>query len=267
MSNEIIQTEDGGLINSTPERKNKALIVDSKIKDSVVDLWINISIMVDEELYRELGHSTAKEYFKKLDISSSLAYRYAFIGRGLREEKVKQIGSGSVHTYGHLGDIGSSKMEQIIRNAREELPRLIAEGKMEIDDDELSVDDLKKRSLKEMRRQLTALKTAEEESKEAKAALRLKEKENESLLKDVERLRRNQRNVELEEEKVHHLEMIGNHAEEMAYLMEAISIDESDSFKIKADLCLYLSMIDDRLRAARHKFRHIIEEMQSQGMS
>lgn len=185
----ITDESTGELIEITLEMRDRALIVDSNLKKSMLDGFIAMSEMIDEKLYLALGFQSAKSYFSDLQISSSTAYLNAQIGREFRQ--ALSSGDKSVQSIGHsVAGLGIAKLSSIIERGTESFQKLIREGTLEIGDDELTIDDIKRTSSRELKKELNELKKAQEKVGTLEYELKFAEKELEAANKELEDLKR-----------------------------------------------------------------------------
>ncbi len=141
----------------TDYRKERAIIIDSKLGDALLNVFIYSAELVDNELYKELLHpetgrpfKSAKEYFETKSISIRQAYRYAYIGREIKPH----LHASNKTSSADLASIGVAKIEEMVRHASDEIPRLMAEGTITLGDEEYSVEDLKETSFKNLKEEL-----------------------------------------------------------------------------------------------------------------
>lgn len=239
------------------DRYQKAVIIDNRIKSGMLDVYMNMAIMVDEKLYKELGCATMNEYAAKLEMDRRTAYEYALIGRGLNQ---LQHSGESVETARHLLGMGTSKLADIVRHAREQLPRLVESGEIEINDEVYTVEQIEQTSRKELREQLKLVKEARQEAAALKSEVRIKTLENEQLAAELEDARRNRARVE-EEKEVH--ECITRAASKLHDSLAEFqklpsSNDLSDANKV--EIVTQLNAAYDSILFLREKHVSLIEE-------
>jgi len=170
----------------TDERKNRALILDSKLNDALLDTFVISAELVDQKLYKELGYETAKDYFQNKSISVSQAYRYAQIGREIKP----LLESGKTKHSISIANVGTSKLEEIVRHANDQLEGLFSEGKIKLGDEEYSTDDLQEISFRELDSRLKTLSKKVEKNdllEEQNKSLQLEKK---VLLKEQEEFKK-----------------------------------------------------------------------------
>jgi len=170
----------------TDERKNRALILDSKLNDALLDTFIFSAEMVDRKLYKELGFETAKDYFQAKSVSLSSAYRYAQIGRTIKP----YLSEGNNPNVGKIVDIGTSKLEQIFKSASEQIPTLFSDGKITLGDEEYSTDDLQEISFRELDTRLKSLSKKVAKNELLEEQKKSAELERDALLKEQEQYKK-----------------------------------------------------------------------------
>jgi hypothetical protein len=170
----------------TDERKNRALILDSKLNDALLDTFIISAELVDQKLYKELGYETAKDYFQNKSISISQAYRFAGIGREIKP----LISSGKTEYSSEIAHVGTRKLEEIVRHASEQLDGLFSDGKITLGDEEYSTDDLQEISFRELDERLKSLSKKVEKNELLEEQKKSLELEKKSLLKEQEELKK-----------------------------------------------------------------------------
>ena len=170
----------------TDERKNRALILDSKLNDALLDTFVISAELVDQKLYKELGYETAKDYFQNKSISVSQAYRYARIGREIKPHL--SLNSGSINS--NISHVGTRKLEEIVSRASDQLEGLFTDGKIKLGDEEYSTDDLQEISFRELDSRLKTLSKKVEKNdllEEQNKSLQLEKK---VLLKEQEEFKK-----------------------------------------------------------------------------
>lgn len=170
----------------TEERKNRALILDSKLNDALLDTFIISAELVDQKLYKELGYESAKDYFQNKSISVSQAYRFAGIGREIKP----LLSSGKTEFTSEIAHVGTRKLEEIVRNASDQLEGLFTDGKIKLGDEEYSTDDLQEISFRELDSRLKTLSKKVEKNdllEEQNKSLQLEKK---VLLKEQEEFKK-----------------------------------------------------------------------------
>lgn len=170
----------------TDERKNRALILDSKLNDALLDTFIFSAEMVDQKLYKELGFETAKDYFQVKSISIRQAYRYAQIGREIKP----LLKSGKTEFSSEISHVGTRKLEEIVRHASEQLDGLFSEGKITLGDEEYSTDDLQEISFRELDIRLKALSKKVAKNELLEEQKKSAELERDALLKEQEEFKK-----------------------------------------------------------------------------
>ncbi|HAH52544.1 MAG TPA: hypothetical protein DCL80_15325 [Balneola sp.] len=170
----------------TEERKTRAVILDSKLNDALLDTFIISAELVDQKLYKELGYESAKDYFQNKSISIRQAYRFAGIGREIKP----LLSSGKTEFTSEIAHVGTRKLEEIVRNASDQLEGLFTDGKIKLGDEEYSTDDLQEISFRELDSRLKTLSKKVEKNdllEEQNKSLQLEKK---VLLKEQEEFKK-----------------------------------------------------------------------------
>ena len=185
--------EDGSTIGDI-KRREKALIMDSKIKDAMTDIYIASSVIIDEELYKELGHETARSYFNQIAISERKAYQYAVIGREMRP--YAYLGDGKINPKTEkVAALGYSKLTDIVRYAKDQIDDLINKGELTIGGETMSQEDLENKTVRGLRRELKDAKEAKERALKAEQELKHARRSVDDLKADNEVLQKYQQEV------------------------------------------------------------------------
>jgi hypothetical protein len=122
----------------TDERKQRALILDAKLNDALLDTFIISAELVDEKLYKELGYETAREYFENKSITIGQAYKYARIGREIKPLLAK----GNPSSAAAFANIGVLKLDEIVRHASDQIPALMQGETIVLGDEEYTAEEL-----------------------------------------------------------------------------------------------------------------------------
>lgn len=251
---EIVQTNTA----ITPELRDRAILIHSKIEQGLVDLYVNMAIMIDEKLYVALGFNNVGEYLQELEISRRTAYEYAVIGRELMAVTDNTNLQG-VRPRAHLA-VGPKKLSDIIRYAKNQLPRLIESGEIEVDGEVLSTEDIQKTTRKELREQLKLVKEAREEASAAKSELRIKTLEAEALQRELEEARANKRNVTQENEIHECVTRAASKLHESLAEFQRIPRDAEFSEANKVEIVTQLNAAYDSIMFLRERYIALIEE-------
>jgi len=192
MTNDVVQYTDdstGEIVQITQEMRDRAVIVDANLKKSMLESYIALSEMVDDKLYLALGYTTAREYFASIGTSDRMAYLSAQIGREFRQA----LGSGekSVKSISHsVANLGVLKLRQIIQAGSEKFQQLVADGSIVIEDRELSVDEISRRSANDLKDELKKLREKSQEADELQMQLKIKQRELDSTMSDLQDLKK-----------------------------------------------------------------------------
>lgn len=142
---------------STETRRQRALILDAKLNEVIIDTYVYSAELVDEKLFKELINpetkepfNTAREYFAHKSISLANAYRYARIGR----ELIPQLAAGNSEYSGAVTSIGVKKLEEIVRYASDQMDSLMGSGQIQLGDEVYSADDLKEITFDQFRNEI-----------------------------------------------------------------------------------------------------------------
>lgn len=136
---------------SEEDRLHRAIILDSKLEDALLQSYQYMAEIVDHKLYKELGFGSAKEYFQTKQISVRQLYNYAKIGR-----EFKPYLSDPKHkdTFQRLG---TSKIGLIASKLSDQIDPFMQGGTIEIGDEIYTVDDIDNASVKQIEERLKSL--------------------------------------------------------------------------------------------------------------
>lgn len=129
---------------STEERHQRALILDAKLEDALLESYQYMAEIIDEKLYKELGYDNARAYFEAKQISVQQAYRFAMIGRTY-EPYLNDKSSRKT-----INQLGTSKIEIIARKLEDQIPALMAGETIKLGDEEYTAEDLKEFTVRDM---------------------------------------------------------------------------------------------------------------------
>jgi len=163
---------------SDEARLHRALILDSKLEDALLESYQYMAEIVDNKLYRELGFKYAKDYFETKQISVRQLYAYAQIGR---EYKPYLSDPNHKETFKKLG---TSKIGLIASKLTDQIDSLMNDEVIQIGDETYTVEDLENTSKREFEDRLKKLSKKVEKNdllEEQKKALELEKK---ALLKE-----------------------------------------------------------------------------------
>ena len=170
-------------LTSAEERHRRAIILDAKLEDALLESFACMAEIVDLKLYQELGYATAKEYFEKKSLTVAQVYRFATIGREiapqLQDSKFKK----------EVAQLGVGKLEILARKAEGSLPALMQGNTITLGDEEYSLDDLNDVSVRNLDERLKKLSKKVEENEllnEQKKTLELEKKHQQKRIKELE---------------------------------------------------------------------------------
>jgi hypothetical protein len=209
------------------DRKQMAAILDRQIKSAMTDIYIATSEIIDHKLYQELGHSTAASYFETLAISERKAYQYAVIGRELRPHAYLSDGKENPKAK-QTANLGYSKLEEIVRHAKDQIDNLIQNGQIQIGGETLSREEIESKSVRDLRNQLKEAKAAKEENERLKYEKKHLERSVEDLKEDNERLAKYKTGITQEKEVREALESFSAHISDAIRFARGVKLDELD---------------------------------------
>lgn len=165
----------------TEERKQRALILDAKLNDALLDTFIISAELVDERLYQELGFETARDYFENKSITIGQAYKYARIGREIKPLLL----STSTSKASLVANIGVKKLDEIVRHAADQIPALMKGDTIQLGDEEYSAEDLQEVSAVDLTEKLRKLSIKVERNEVLEQQVKTLELEKKALEKEV----------------------------------------------------------------------------------
>lgn len=165
---------------SHEERLHRALILDSKLEDALLESYQYMAEIVDHKLYIELGFTSAKDYFQTKRINVSQLYVYAQIGREfkpyLSDPKHKE-------TFKRLG---TSKIGLIASKLSDQIDPFMQGGTIEIGDEVYTVEDINNSTVKQIEERLKALSKKLEKTELLEEQKKSLELENKAILKKLD---------------------------------------------------------------------------------
>jgi flagellar motility protein MotE (MotC chaperone) len=223
--NKSLQTsaDSGEILN----RKQMATILDRQLKSAMTDIYIASSEIIDHKLYQELGYSTAASYFETLAISERKAYQYAVIGRELRPHAYLSDGKENPKAK-QTANLGYSKLEEIVRHAKDQIDNLIQNGQIQIGGETLSREEIESKSVRDLRNQLKEAKAAKEENERLKYENKHLERSVEDLKEDNERLAKYKTGITQEKEVREALESFSAHISDAIRFARGVKLAELD---------------------------------------
>jgi uncharacterized protein YmfQ (DUF2313 family) len=243
------------VLNNEPHKLARAIFVDNEIRRHSISLYVNLSVMMDERLFEQLGFETAKDYItdlsQTLSITTRQIYVLASIGREFKPYALLPDGTVSENAE-RAAVLGQKKLSLIAKHAKEEVAKLIEQGKIEIGDEELTLDDLKKKSVKALRDEMKEMSSKAQRTDELDAKLKLKEKENEDLLKELKELRPLKEQLTSRREIKTGLSAAGEHIAAAARIFASINISALDE-DLQKEVAMSLNMTYDVLLSYRDK--------------
>lgn len=179
---DIGHVNDFQKIESTPERKRLAEVLDAKLQENLFETYLILSRIVDEKLYQELNFESAKDYFEAKKIQPRQAYRFAAIGR-----VIKELPNG-VTSMSHLVDIGPTRLYELSINASDQVEELARKGVINIGDEELTAEQLQNTTIKDLKRKLREAEKKAEQTELLETRERANQLEIKALQKEKEEL-------------------------------------------------------------------------------
>lgn len=217
---------------SSEERHQRALILDAKLEDALLESYQYMAEMIDEKLYKELGYQTAREYFEAKQISVYQAYRFALIGRTYEPYLNSKDHKKTIY------ELGTSKIEVIARKLDDQVDRLMKDGKIQIGDEEYTDEEIKQFSFRELDERIKKM------SKKVEDYEVIREQKKNA---ELERDHLKQRNKELEERDEKYRERSSE--------IEAVTSDLEAAEKAFNDFADHLDRIDEGAIPERFEFR------------
>lgn len=165
----------------TEERKKRALILDAKLNDALLDTFLISAELVDEKLYNELGYETAREYFQDKSITIGQAYKYARIGREIKP----LLSSNNSSSAKAFANIGVLKLDEIVRHASDQIPALMKGDSIMLGDEEYTAEELQEVTAVDLTEKLRKLSKKVERNEVLEQQVKTLELEKQALEKEV----------------------------------------------------------------------------------
>lgn len=209
---------------STEERHQRALILDAKLEDALLESYQYMAEIIDEKLYKELGYDNARAYFEAKQITVNQAYKYALIGRTYKPYLSDPAARKKIT------DLGTSKIESIARNLEDQIPALMAGDTIRLGDEEYTAEDLKEFTVREVREEIKKANKKLEDYEVVKEQKKNAELERDHLAKENEELKgieKEYRNRSIKQAQVvEDLDDVIKHWAKVQKLITRIELDE-----------------------------------------
>lgn len=174
----IFDREKKRYITIDTEQQQFAAMVHQQVLLGVFVSAIALKKIIDDKLFLALGCETQEEYFESMTpYSSRQGYRLLTIARkfdsvygALGSNEIKQISEGKVTPVSHgkgskhvinaekLGELGIRKLYELAKFEDEELKELIKKGKAKINGEDISLDEIKDMTARELTKQVKEVK-------------------------------------------------------------------------------------------------------------
>jgi flagellar capping protein FliD len=135
----------------TDERKARAILLDSKLEDSLLESYTYMAEIIDGRLYKELGYNNARSYFQAKEISVGQAYTYALIGRTYAPYL------GEEYNRKKIASLGTSKIAEIARKCEDQIPALVGNNVIKLGDEEYTLEDINSMSVRDFNERMKKL--------------------------------------------------------------------------------------------------------------
>lgn len=221
---EQVRDESGEVIEITQEFRDEALKVHGQIEGAFFQLANALYSIKEQKLYTALGFVAFRDYCKEtLPFGVRSAYNYAMIGQ---QYGAKLLNSSSVDDS-EIAKIGIRKLKLISDSGEEQVNSLISEGKIEVDEEEYTTEQLQKTTVNKLKQQLKKSNETAERAKELEYQKQLIDKENQDLMRENKELEQYKQVREIEQDIRSGLDQAGRHIENASRLITAMEVTDA----------------------------------------
>jgi|GEM_PF-1617565 len=246
---------------------------------------IGIKKIFDEKLYRGLGCSSRENYiYTMTDYSKSQAYKLYAIASKL-DEVGKSINGGesplliteggiNVQSTGltEVMGMGIEKLYKLVRGDDEELKSLVKTGKMNLDGNEITIEEIKEMSAREVSKLVSEQKkkfTAKITQLDEKVKkLSLEQKENEKLIKELTEENEHAQKIEKTlgpvaariKDKAERLAEARKLLDEFVATFVRCGVTDEDPEELQSDVTALIKKIDETAVKMRGNFSEVIRD-------
>jgi len=233
---------------STEQRQKRALILDAKLDDALLESFIYMAEIVDDRLYEELGYDNARDYFKAKELEVRQVYRYAQIGR-----LIKPHLDGSDYKR-QVAGIGSSKLQLLASKLDDQIEHLMKDGKIVMGGEEYTAEELQTLGYRDIIEQLKKTSKRVDDYEVVQEQKKNAELERDHLKKEIKELKEFEEKHRERSQTADKIESDIDIAEK-AFQKFYEAIDRIDAEKIPERLEVRLSVLIERLRVSDENFR------------
>ena len=253
---QIIKDESGENVRITEELQQEALKAHGQLEGAFFQLANALYNIKENKLYTALGFTSFRHYCKEtLPFGVRSAYDYAMIG----ERYGQKLLADGVNSSAQVEQVGLKKLKMIAQNADEQVNKLITEGKIEVDNEEYTTEELKKTTLKKLQQELKKLKPEAERAKELEYNQRLLEKENRDLQKDNKELDEYREIRDNEMTIRNGLDNAARYIEDANRLLNSMNLNEAPGH-VQKEFVGKMNYIYDLLDAHRERYAHLFTQ-------
>lgn len=150
----ITDEDTGEVVEITPLFRDEALQVHGQIEGAFWQMATALHRIVEDRLYLALGYTSFRKYCSDtLPFKFRQAYNYALVGEKFGLRLLKD--DNSVHSSAQsLESLGIKKLQLIASKAEDQIEKLISEGKIKVDGEDLSEEELTNRKVSELKEML-----------------------------------------------------------------------------------------------------------------
>lgn len=229
---QVVDDDTGEVVEITPELRDEALMMHGQVEGAFWQLANALATIKNKKLYLAIGdgYTRFKDYCADaLPFGVRNAYRYALVGEKIGL-KLLEGGSDATPVSQKLEQVGIRKLYLLSSKADDEIKKLISEGKINLDGEDLTPDDLADRRVSELKEML---KNANEKAQKAELLEEQKknlELEKEAVEEEVDALaefrHRHLERAEHQQDIENTLEAMEYHREQMMKMAARLGYDE-----------------------------------------
>ncbi|MEQ9279451.1 MAG: hypothetical protein RLN83_08125 [Balneola sp.] len=187
----ITDEETGEVVEITSDLRDEALQVHGQIEGAFWQLATALSRIKNDKLFLALGYTSFKGYCKDtLPFGVRNAYHYAIVGERIGARLLESNKSTNPGSQSKLEEMGIKRLRLIATKAEDQIESLINEGKISLDDIDLTSDDIANMTVKALKDQLEKEKTKSGKYELVSEQKKMLELEKEVLLKEQEEFKK-----------------------------------------------------------------------------